>query len=306
MGVVNRRRRSSLGYALPMGSGHQSKTRRVAFVRHALACALLFAVGCGASTPTPATSSGGVRAVGPKNYLLHWAAEWQPLLAPPGATSEELRAQVRELRGRERQEATLRYANALIRDMAQAEAEEDTRGMRRARREFRRVLRRLARVRGDLAAVRDFIDLLASWRLGEERAQRLAERFTGRHEEPRELHGLAWMILGELQLEAEDLNDAATSFRYLMGDLEHPLYPFALWRTAEIHGARGEESEQRELQEQLVRMGCDPDVREETAMVAAAVAREAGIPRVEGRYAVCVDGGADARDAENELPPGYR
>ena len=59
-----------------------------------------------------------------------------------------------------------------------------------------------------------------------------AERFTTRHDQSGDLLVLVWMIRGELALRAEDWEGARAGFRFVLGQLGHPLYAYALYRTA--------------------------------------------------------------------------
>lgn len=243
--------------------------------------------------------------VDPSEYLLRWAGEWHPAVARPEGDSSGLEESIRGLRGSERHAMTLRYVAALIYEIEADELEASARDLRLAQRDVRNALRRLRRVRGELATTRDFLELVAAWRGGLPRAVSLAERFTDRHSDATALHGLAWMILGEIYFEGERWTDAARSYRYLLGDLEHPLYAFASWRTAAILQEQGRDEEAGEMLAQIVRLACPANTPEPTLEVAAASASEAGIARVEQRYVVC-EGDELERNVDEELPPGYR
>ena len=118
------------------------------------------------------------------------------------------------------------------------------------------------------------------------------------------LGGLACMILGEIHFAQGHWRDAAASYRFLLGDLDHALYPFTLWRTAAVHGAQDEQEQRTEILEQLVQLGCATDAPEHLRAITDAAAFESGARTVAGRYETCRDG-APQTDIENELPPGY-
>ncbi|MFT5354778.1 MAG: tetratricopeptide (TPR) repeat protein [Polyangiales bacterium] len=271
-------------------------------MRLALTFALVLCVACGAA-PEIAPATIVEVELEPSDYLLRWAGQWHAEVARPVEDSATLEESIRGLRGSERHTRTLRYITALLYEIE--ELNEGSREVRLARREVRRALRRLRRVRGELATTRDFLELVAAWRGALPRAVNLAERFTDRHSDSAELHGLAWMILGEIYFEGERWSDAARSFRYLLGDLEHPLYAFASWRTAAVLREQGRAEEADEMLPQIVRLACASDTPEPTQEVAAAVAAEARIARVSGRFAAC-EGDEREGNMDEELPPGYR
>lgn len=262
-------------------------------------------VGCAGTQVQDSANVQRVEVV-PHEYLMEWAGNWHEPLDPPSDDPADLKSAIRGTRGTERQEATLRYLLSLLYQMEDARAEEDRLTIRRTTREFRSTVRKLRRARGTLAATRDFVDLLFAWRGEESRALRLAERFANQHEDESTLHSLAWMIRGEILFSKRRYSNAAEAYRYLLGQLDHPLYPFALWRTAAVHGERGEDTERDEILRQIVQLGCPDDAAESTAIIAAAAASEVGIGRRGERFETCRAGAAPRSDIDNELPPGYR
>lgn len=273
-------------------------------MRPSLTFALLACCACGAAPPPVEETVADVY-LEPSDYLLRWAGEWNSDVARPDGDSEGLKESIAGLRGAERHAMSLRYVAALIYEIDADELDASSRELRLAQREVRTALRRLRRVRGELATTRDFLELVAAWRGGLPRAVNLAERFTDRHADSTALHGLAWMILGEVYFEGGRYEDAARSYRYLLGDLEHPLYAFASWRTAATLQEQDREDEAGALLTQVVRLACPANTAEPTAEVAAAAASEVGIALIGGRYAVC-DGDEREQNLDEELPPGYR
>ncbi len=161
----------------------------------------------------------------------------------------------------------------------------------------------------DVEIEMDFVRLWAEWRAGNLDAAELAEDFAEDHEEARDWVRIAWVLRGELEAANGNWDDAATGYRFLMAELEHPLYPFVLLRTAHMMEERGREEEARDLRQQVIRQGCRAELHQEVAMVVEAAASEARVPLTEDadgnlRPADC-DAAAttETRDIDNELPP---
>lgn len=209
--------------------------------------------------------------------------------------SETVQPLMRESRGAERKTLQRELALAYL---ALAEAETEPRKARRAWRQTQQAAERAAvRVRDDwVRAELDFVQLWAAWRSGARNAARKAERFTSRHLRGGDLLLMAWAIRGEIALEAEAWDEARTSFRYLLGHIDHPLYAYALFREGEA--LRGlERSEEAALAfEQARDMGCDRAAPPAVLRIAALASRQA-------RTDVHLDASGDPRPDSCAPPP---
>jgi hypothetical protein len=250
-----------------MGFGHSSHRRTAA-------CALsVFAViGCGAGTPDTVTMprQGELDSAA---FLRAYAAEHTTTFAAPSASIEELDAERREARGDERRAAMRALA---IAHLLAAEDVADDREARKHRRDALRFAGHAARGSRDdyLKAEMDFVELWSAWRAERRGASRVAERFTRRHLSSGDLLVLAWLIRGEIDLGAERHDDARTSYRYVLGLIEHPLYAFALYRTASSHQAAGEMREARDALHEVRQLACADEVAPEIEEIALRAATE--------------------------------
>ena len=208
---------------------------------------------------------------------------------------ETLKPLVRETRGEERRAIHRELALAYL---WEAESEAEERDARRNRRQAQKSAERASkRSRDDwLQAEMDFVALWAAWRAGARNADRKAERFTSRRLSSGDLLLLAWAIRGEIALEAERWEDARTAFRYLLGQIEHPLYAYALFREGEALRGLDRRDEAREAFEQARDMGCNPDAPPSVLRIAALASRQAGTP-------VHLDANRDPRPSSCAPPP---
>ncbi len=216
-------------------------------------------------------------------------------------TSDQVRDAMDGVSGGERRTLRLHLALALADEMAAAEP----RDRRRMRREHDRILRALGRVRADdFASDVAFVEMWSAWRNGRANADRLAERYTTRHRESGgELIYVAWLIRGEIDAEADEWEDAADDYRYLLGALDHPLYPFALLRTAHSQRERGQGEEARATLTEVVALSCR-EMSEQAEMVVRVAAAEIDARLVDGRSPDC--GTEAAPRGEDERPPGFQ
>jgi hypothetical protein len=239
-------------------------------VRNTVALGLLcFVTACGAATveveePTtmqaPASDSAA--------FLLEVGATLTDLLVRPTESIEDLETARRAARGAERRQRE--------RDLARAHlfAAEETEG-REARRHLREVSE-LARSASQssrdetLAAEMDFLQLWAAWRAGQDAATGRAQRFVSRHESSRDLALMAWIIRGEVAFQGEDWDDAIEAYRAVLGRLGHPLYAFALYRTARAQFQDGQTEESHQALEEVRDLGCPSDASPPTLHVALA------------------------------------
>ncbi|MCZ7679574.1 MAG: hypothetical protein M5U28_12755 [Sandaracinaceae bacterium] len=195
-------------------------------------------------------------------------------LRRPERSIEELEAARRDARGNDRRAAV---RDLVVAHMFAAE-EADEREARRLRRRAEQLAD--AAVRGSrdagLIAEIDFARLWMSWRSGAANAEPRATRFTERHRSARELVPLAWMIRGELALVGERFDDAVAAFRFALGDLEHPLYAYALWRTAASYRRLGRADDATQALAEVEQLGCASGASAFVVRVATAAASERG------------------------------
>ncbi|AKF08258.1 tetratricopeptide repeat protein [Sandaracinus amylolyticus] len=269
---------------------------------------LLGVVGCGGAQVRTTSASGG--AIEPAALFVEASNGRTDLLQAPEASMDELEAARRSARGAERRR--------VLRDLARAHllAAESSEG-REARRHRSDAERAAdAAVNGSrdstLLAEMAFVSLWLSWRAGERAAVGRAERFTTRFAGAGELALMAWMIRGELAFAAERWADAATAYRYALGQLEHPLYAYALHRSAESWDHEGRADDARAARTEVVQLGCASDASDATMRVVQIAARELGVAMVadeSGRVRPSTCATTTTRSAsggDDELPPAMR
>ena len=225
--------------------------------------------------------------------------------AEPEQTLDQLQDARRAARGNERREVILRMAVANLYLAAAAEHDDEVRAARRHRRDALREAQSAARGSRDaqLLAKAAFVELWNAWQGQRSNAERLAERFTTRHRESGPLLYLAWLIRGEIAIEDGQWADAERSYRYLLGHLDHPLYAFALLRTAHTLQERDRREEAREMMRQVVDIGCHGELPPELELTVEAAAHELQVRLAEGRPVDCTD--AAQGGGEDERPPGF-
>ncbi len=159
-----------------------------------------------------------------------------------------------------------------------AAADADGREARRDRRRASRLADAAGRGSRDrnLAAELDFAQLWMSWQAGSRSAERRAERFTTRHRQAGVLLTLAWMLRGEIAFAEERYQDAIDAYRFALGQLGHPLYGFALLRTAQAQRRLGNAEQAEQALSEVEQLGCASDVVPPVMRLAAAAASERG------------------------------
>lgn len=241
----------------------------------------LWAMGCGgAETPTTARPN----TIEAPHFLLAVGASRSPALARPPGDPDEFRSAVRAAQGPARREAMRHAAIGL---MYAAEDREPQEG--RAGREERRAQRRLRQdsnryadsaLRGSRDefqnALMEFVKAYNAWRAGARNAARLAERFTTRRTEARELYSLMWALRGEIAFGGQHYRDAAEAYRYFLGQLDHPLYAYGLWRTAHCYREMDRGADAAQALTEARNLGCDPEAGRAAVEVAAVAGRELG------------------------------
>ena len=231
---------------------------------------------CGGSQGTRLTSGAGRAQLELPEYLLEMAGTSSGWLARPSSGSEALQKQARGLRGDERRRA---FAQLAVAHLWEAENELDERRAKRHRRDANEAVQNATnRSRDDsLIQAMAFVSLVVAWRNDSRNSDAAAERFVDRHRTAGDLHLLGWIVRGEIAFGARRWNQAATAYRYLLGEMEHPLYAFALYRTAHCYRGQGRTEDARQALREVAGLG-GPGARPEVARVAEAARRELGEP----------------------------
>lgn len=265
---------------------------------------LIFAIAIACGAP----QAGGRRTtihIEPGPFLLELGGQSAGVLARPERSIEELDVARREARGSDRRAVT---RELVIAHLFAAETAEG-----REARQIRRRAEQLADacVQGSrddqLLAEMAFAKLWMSWRAGAPNAAQRAERFTDRHQQSGDLLTLAWMIRGEIALDAEEYEDALTAFRFALGNLEHPLYAYALFRTARVYTVQGRREEAGQAYSEVESLGCAASASPFTLRLAVAAAGERGTGVARGadgteRPSSCASTSADENEEEGWRP----
>lgn len=283
-----------------------ARPNHVACARASLRVLVALALGaCGASGGGGAREPARTSALEPIAFLLDVGSRRIEVLRPPERSIEELAAARGSARGAERR--------AILRDLARAHTiaarNAEGREARRHRDDADRFGAAAAEGSRDptLAAEMDFLALFRLFESGARNAAARAERYTSRHETAGELLLVAWMIRGELALAAEDWQGARAAFRFALGSLGHPLYGYALYRTAFAWRGAGDDVEARQALEETAALGCTGD-EPATLRVAllAASALDVGARADRGgtrRPASCPEGSGEREDEAGWRPP---
>jgi tetratricopeptide (TPR) repeat protein len=175
-------------------------------------------------------------------------------LARPERSIEDLEAARRDARGTDRRQLSRDLVFAHIYAAEGAEG----RQARRLRRRAEQLADATSQGSRDqqLLAEMAFAKVWMSWRAGSRNAAQRAERFTTRFAESGELVSLVWMIRGELAFAADEFDDAVTAFRFALGELDHPLYGYALWRTGHSYRRLGRTEEADQALHEVEQLGC--------------------------------------------------
>ncbi|MEM9192460.1 MAG: hypothetical protein AAGF12_25020 [Myxococcota bacterium] len=246
----------------------------------------LILLGCGAGE-APVERARAVEDVPPETLLLQFGANHTSTLREPERSLEELEDSRETAAGVERRQILRDLALAHLFEAEYLDEEEDERSLRRHRRKATQFAEAAGGRGADayLAAEMDFVRLWCTWRGGRGPVDTRAERFIDRYPNSGDLLLLAWMIRGEVAFEEENFEGAANHFRFALGQLGHPLYAYALYRTAQSWEALGRGDDAREALEEVLPLACPEDATEETVTVAsmAAGALDAPLVRYEGR-----------------------
>jgi hypothetical protein len=237
--------------------------------------AVLTAIGCGAAGPMSPRRGATAGPIDPAAFLLEASASGTNLLQAPDESIDALGARRAQARGADRRQ--------VLRDLARAHAAAARGAVRREARRHRADARRFADAAAQgaredtLAAEAAFLNLWLDYETDARGAASRAERFTTRYRRSGELLVLAWMIRGELALGAEDWRDAREAFRFVLGQLGHPLYGYGLYRTAFAWRGAGDGEQARRAIEEAAALGCDPRASEPISIVALLAARDLGV-----------------------------
>jgi tetratricopeptide (TPR) repeat protein len=240
---------------------------RAVRVSHLVAAlALVLAAACGGGGQRLRSTTGGASSFEPSAFLIEVGANTTEMLQRPEPTIDELETERDSARGAERRR--------VLRDLARAHmlAAEVTEGreQRRHRADAERFAEAAANGSRDdtLLAETAFVPLWLAWRAGDRSAAGRADRFTTRHRASGELALLAWIVRGEIAFAAHRWDEAITAYRYVLGQLGHPLYAYALYRTAQSHAEAGRNDEARQALEEVAALGCARNAGEPTVRIA--------------------------------------
>lgn len=241
--------------------------------------AVVLLLGCGGGgqrlETTPAAASGQLE---PAAFLLEFGAERTSTLRPPERDIEALEETVRATRGTERIAALRDLAIAHLLAAEGADEREATRHRRSALRRAESAARwaREDWIKTEMA----FVEVWSAWRAGRPNAPGIAERFIRRHARGGDLVYLAWIIRGEAELEREHWTEAADAYRFVLGSVEHPLYAYALYRTAKAQEGEGRAEDAQQALREVVMLGCSAEAAPETRRVAARAQADLSMPDV--------------------------
>jgi len=242
-------------------------------VRFVLLSVLL--VACGAAVAEAPSDDTTLQAPATDSaaFLLEVGGNLVEVLARPSGTIEELDAARRAARGAER----LRASRDLARAHLFAAETSEGREQRAHYREMNELVTTTTRVRdAALSADLDFLALWASWRSGQRNADGRAQRFVQHHESSHDLVLIAWIIRGEVAFADQHWDDALADFRAVLGRLGHPLYAFALYRSARVWQEQGRQDESRQALTEVRDLGCATDVNAPTLHIALAATHALG------------------------------
>ncbi len=268
-------------------------------------------MGCGGGTASvaPSAPSYTPEPLVVADFLLSYGREHASILEAPEGDLAALEAKRGEAApGAPRREVFAEIAVFHLLASLATEGDEPTRAreLRKAERSAGLALRRN---RDDALAMRvDYLKIWTSWQADRDNAAGRAERFIRAHADSGELHTLAWILRAEVAVQDEQWGEAIDAYRYVLGQLGHPLYGYALYRSAIAHRNAAELEEAAQAFGEARDLGCATNAAPETIRAAALAAMEleerveldpSGVPRP----ALCAEREPVAAHGGDEPPP---
>lgn len=204
--------------------------------------------------------------------ILETLAAADPSWARPDAEIGELETTARESRGEAREFANRQLALACLWASESAPSPRVATMHRRCALKAARDVARHAPPR--LAAQMDIVDLWVLTRGGDRAARRAAERYPGHHAAERDMLAIAWLVRGELELGAGRFEEAARAYRFVVGEMDHPLYAVALYRTAQCYRGLGRDDDAAQALREVAALGRQPGASAPVRRVATAARSE--------------------------------
>jgi len=193
-------------------------------------------------------------------FLLDLGRERTSLFGLPVDDIDALEKRLRDTPGGKARQDTMRLL--VFAHLREADAAADERARRRHGHRAVLLAQSLAKVTRDanVSAEMAFAEVWLAWRAGKRNAGGLASRFVRFHRDNHELLYLVWAMRGEVALEAKRYREAEKTFRYLLGVPEHPLYAYALFRSADCYQGMKKNDEADQALQEVVHLGCREDV----------------------------------------------
>jgi hypothetical protein len=225
----------------------------------AVALALQTACAC-SSAPETRPDPGAREYWSVPGFLLDLGRERASIFGLPVDDIDTLENKLRATKGGKTRRETMRLL--VFAHLREADASVDARDRRRHRRRAVLLAQSLAKVTRDanVSSEMAFAELWLAFRAGKRKAGGMASRFVRHHRDNHELLYLAWALRGETAFAAKRYRDAEKDFRYLLGVPEHPLYAFALYRSADCFDSLNKKQEAEQALQEVVRLGCRDDV----------------------------------------------
>ncbi len=275
---------------------------RTALVRTAVAVAFFALAGaCGGAAGSQVTARPRAEPFDGNAYIYEYASKNVPLLAVREGRVEEAEAALRAAREPTARRAAMRdlaFANVVAAEGAEEQE------ARKHRRKALDLVERASKNNRDDDQMRDlrFLRVWNAYRSGSRSASELVAGFTERFQDHSEVTRIAWMIKGELAFEREDWAGARDAFRFVMASLDHPFYPYALYRTAQAYTKEGRADEGRAGLADVRDRACRRSATETDVRFGRAAWAEIGEPApadppVEGRPEWCPTTGAVAESS---------
>jgi tetratricopeptide (TPR) repeat protein len=191
--------------------------------------------------------------------LLDLGRERTSIFGLPVDDIDVLEKRLRASKGGKTRRETMRLL--VFARLREAGASADARASRRHRKRAVLLAGSLSKVTRDanVSAEMAFAELWLAWRAGRRNAGGLASRFVRRHRGNHELLYLAWTLRGEVAFEGKRYREAEKHFRYLLGVPGHPLYAFALYRSADCYDSMKKKDEADKALKEVVNLGCRDD-----------------------------------------------